>query len=197
MQWVTQKKFLSVELTMNISKTLFFFCRGYKRTEYAWFRYSKLLKLNVFKIKILKFIRPKVNSFFNYLNPKGVKLIPRLRVALCNLRDHKFKHSFQDCLKPICSCGIEIETTAHFLLHCLNYFHEGKTLLDNITSVLRNILEQITLLLIIFFSLVLPSSLCWWLFKYNYLKCNNQLYNIYKKIWWFYIYDLRVTIKPF
>ena len=175
----------------------FFFCRRYKRTEYAWFRYSKLLKLNVFKIKILKFIRPKVNSFFNYLNPKGVKLIPRLQVALCNLRDHKFKHSFQDCLKPICSCGIEIETTAHFLLHCLNYFHEEKTLLDNITSVLRNILEQITLLLIIFFSLVIPSSLCWWLFKYNYLKCNNQLYNIYKKIWWFYIYDLRVTIKPF
>ena len=31
--------------------------------------------LNVFKNKVLKFIRPKANSFFNCLDPKGVKLI--------------------------------------------------------------------------------------------------------------------------
>ena len=31
--------------------------------------------LNVLKNKILKFIRPKANSFFNCLNPKGVKSI--------------------------------------------------------------------------------------------------------------------------
>ena len=53
-----------------------------------------------------------------------------------------FKHSFQDCLNPICSCGIEVETTAHFLLHCSNYLHERKTLLDNTKSALLNILEQ-------------------------------------------------------
>ena len=98
--------------------------------------------LNFLKNKILKFIRPKVNSFFNCLNPKGVKLITRLRLGLGHLRDHNFKHSFQDCLNPICSCGIEVETTAHFLLHCPNYLHERKTLLDNIKSVLPNIFEQ-------------------------------------------------------
>ena len=53
-----------------------------------------------------------------------------------------FKHSFQDCLNPICSCGIEVETTAHFLLHYSNYLHERKTLLDNTKSALLNILEQ-------------------------------------------------------
>ena len=98
--------------------------------------------LNFLKNKILKFIRPKANSFLNCLNPKGVKLITRLRHGLSHLRDHNFKHSFQDCLNPICSCGIEVETTAHFLLHCLNYLHEWKTLLDNINSVLPNILEH-------------------------------------------------------
>ena len=98
--------------------------------------------LNVFKSKILKFIRPKAKSFFNYLNPKGVKLITRLRLGLSHLRDHKFGHSFQDCLNSICSCGIEVETTAYFLLHCPNYLHERKNLLDNIKSVLPNILKQ-------------------------------------------------------
>ena len=98
--------------------------------------------INVFKSKILKFIRPKANSFFNLLNSKWVKLIIRLRLGLSHLRDHKFKHSFEDCLNAICSCGIEVGTTAHFLLHCLKYLHDRKTHLDNIKSVLPNILEQ-------------------------------------------------------
>ena len=44
--------------------------------------------LNVFKSKILKFIRPKESFFFNCLNPEGVKLITRLRLGLSHLRDH-------------------------------------------------------------------------------------------------------------
>ena len=98
--------------------------------------------LNVFKSRILKFIRPKENSFFNFLNPKGVKLISRLRLGFSHLRDHKFKHSFQDFLNPICSCDIEVKTTAHFLLHCPSYLLEIKILLNNIKSALPNILEQ-------------------------------------------------------
>ena len=62
--------------------------------------------------------------------------------GLSHLRDHKFKHSFQNFLNPICSCGTEVETTAHYLLHCANYLHERKILLDNIISVFPDILEQ-------------------------------------------------------
>ena len=87
-------------------------------------------------------ISNKANSFFNCLNPNRVKLITRLRVRLSHLRDHKGKHSFQDCLNPICSCGIEVEATAHFLLHCFNYLDERKTLLGNIKSVFPNSLEK-------------------------------------------------------
>ena len=90
----------------------------------------------------LKFIRPNTNSFFNCLNPAGVKSIKRLRLGLSYLWDHKFKHVFQDCLNPICICCIEIETTAHYLLHCPYYLPERKNLLDNIKSVFPNILEQ-------------------------------------------------------
>ena len=45
----------------------------------------------IFKNNILKFIRPKSNSFFNCCNLKGIRLIIRLRLELSHLRDHKFK----------------------------------------------------------------------------------------------------------
>ena len=50
------------------------------------------------------------STVFNCRNPKGVKLLTRLRLGFSHLRDHKFKHSFQDSLNTICSCGNGIET---------------------------------------------------------------------------------------
>ena len=67
---------------------------------------------NVFKNSILKFIRPSPNKIFQCHNPKGIKLVTRLRLGLSHLREHKFKHSFQDTLNPLCSCGLYIETTS-------------------------------------------------------------------------------------
>ena len=61
--------------------------------------------LNVFKSKVIKFVRPKANSSFNCLNHTGVKLTTRLLLGLSQLREHKLKHSFQDCLNPLCSYG--------------------------------------------------------------------------------------------
>ena len=70
-------------------------------------------------------------------------MVTKLQLVLNHLRDHKFKHSFQDCLNPVCSSSNEVEASGHFLLHCLNYLHERETILDNVKSVLPNILEQI------------------------------------------------------
>ena len=110
---------------------------------------------NVFKGKVLNFIRSKENSFFNCLNPKGVKLIKRLRLGITHLRDHKFKHSFQDCLNPICTCGIEVKTTAHFLLHCPNYYLKEKLFWTTSNLSFLIFWNKVTLLLIMFFSLVI------------------------------------------
>ena len=55
---------------------------------------------NIFRKSILKFIRPSANSLFNCHNPKGIKFITRLRLGLSHLREHKFRHSFQDSLNP-------------------------------------------------------------------------------------------------
>ena len=71
--------------------------------------------LALFKKSILAFVRPSQNSTFHYLNPNGLKLITRFRLGLSHLGFHKFKHSFQDTLNPICNCGTA-ETTNHYLL---------------------------------------------------------------------------------
>ena len=64
--------------------------------------------LNVFKNSLLKFIHLSGNSVFNCHNPRGVKLLTRLRLGLSHLQEHKFKHGFQDSLNPICSCGNDV-----------------------------------------------------------------------------------------
>ena len=96
---------------------------------------------NIFRKSILKFIRPSANSFFDCRNPKGIKFITRLRLGLSHLREHKFKHSFQDSLNPFCSCGLDIESTAHFLFHCPRYNTERRTLLSAIENIDNNLLD--------------------------------------------------------
>ena len=51
---------------------------------------------SVFKSNILKSIRPSPNSAYNCHNPRRICLITRLRLGLSHLRQHKFKHGFQD-----------------------------------------------------------------------------------------------------
>ena len=49
---------------------------------------------------------------------------------MSHLREHKFKHNFQDCLNPICSRGVDIESISHFLLHCPTFNDERYTLIS-------------------------------------------------------------------
>ena len=41
----------------------------------------------------------------------------RLPLGLRNLREHKCNHHFQNCSNPLCSGGMDIESTSHFFLH--------------------------------------------------------------------------------
>ena len=90
----------------------------------------------------MNFIRPSGSTAYNCHNPKGVKLLTRLRLGLTHLREHKFKHSFQDPLNPICSCDNDIETSTYFLLHCPNVSNERLTFLNIIGSIDKNILTR-------------------------------------------------------
>ena len=97
--------------------------------------------ISVFKEKTLNFIRPYPNSFFDCHNPKGIKLITRLRLGLSHLREHKFKHSFQDTINPLCNCGQDIESSTHFFLHCPFFINERRTLLSTIRSLDNKLLD--------------------------------------------------------
>ena len=97
---------------------------------------------SVFKESTLEFIRSSSNCIFNCHSPEGIKLITRLRLGLSRLREFKFPHNFQNTLNPICSCGDDIETTIHDLLHCPNYLDERRTLLDNLQSIGENIHDK-------------------------------------------------------
>ena len=100
------------------------------------------LSLSLFNTNILKFIRSSPNSVYNCHNPKGLKFITTLRLGVSHLREHKFKYSFQDTINPICNCGLDIEPTKHFLLHCPQFVNERCTLLSNIGNINYNLLEN-------------------------------------------------------
>ena len=98
--------------------------------------------MNAFKLSLLKFVRPVANSVFERNDPYGLKLLTRFCLGLTHLRYHKFRHNFQDWIKPICVCGLEIETTAHFLLHCPIFQCARQSLLTNIKKIDESILKK-------------------------------------------------------
>ena len=91
--------------------------------------------INVFKKELLKFIRPEPNSTYSIHDTKELELFTRFRLGLTHLGDHIFRHNFPDFTSPMCSCGQDIETTTHFLLHCPNHHCARKILFHKITQV--------------------------------------------------------------
>ena len=105
-------------------------------------RIRKSTSRHILKNLILKFIKPEPNRISSAQNFEGLKLLTKMKFGLSHLVDHKFRHNFQDCLNPICSCGQEIEPTSHFLFHCLNYRCARKTFFEKIKVIDSNILNQ-------------------------------------------------------
>ena len=96
----------------------------------------------VFKNINLKFIRPSPGKIFHCHNPKGIKLVTRLRLGLSYFREHKFKYSFQDTLNPLCCCGHDIETTSHYFFYCHLFHAERSTLLNSINEIDSTIFKK-------------------------------------------------------
>ena len=95
----------------------------------------------IFKSNILKFIRPTPRSIFNCYNQKGIRLMIRLRLALSYLSEHKFNHNFQNCINSLCSCGMDIQSTSHFFLHCLLFDDKRITLLSTLNKLDYKLIE--------------------------------------------------------
>ena len=94
----------------------------------------KIKSIVQFKTKILSFIRPKENSIFKIHDINGIKLLNRLRLHFSHLNEHKFRHNFIATIDPMCSCGLEPETTLHYLLRCNLYSDLRAELLNDICA---------------------------------------------------------------
>ena len=106
-------------------------------------RLRKVKSFTDFKKNILSFLRPKANSVFICNSSKGLKFVTRLRLGLSYLREHKFKHSFQDSINPLCSCSLDVESTIHYFLHCPQFTIERHTLLNTIGQIDNKLLDSI------------------------------------------------------
>ena len=80
-----------------------------------------------FKKYLNDFIRPSRHFFFAIHDKFGIKVLTEILVSFSNLRDHRFNYNF-NCESPICSCGIEYETSVHFFLRCPLYTTQRFTL---------------------------------------------------------------------
>ena len=90
-----------------------------------------------FKMNINQVIRPKPSSTCTKRNKYGMKLLTQIRVDFSDLRDHRFNHKF-NCSSPLCSCGIEDETSTHFLLCCPRFTVLRNTYLGKISQIVKS-----------------------------------------------------------
>ena len=121
--------------------------------------------MNVFKLFLLKFVKPIAYSVFEINNPCCLKLLARLRLGLSHLHYHKFGHNFQDSINPTCFCGLEVETTTHFLLHYPLFQSFRQSLLINIKKTDESILKK--------HDKLITKILLYGDYKFD-LSCNNS-----------------------
>ena len=81
------------------------------------------------------FKKPKANSVYNCNSSKRLKFVTRLCLDLSQLREHKYKHSFQDSMNPLFSCSLDVESTIDYLLHCPLFTTKRHTLLNTISQI--------------------------------------------------------------
>ena len=92
------------------------------------------------------------NSVFSVADIYGIKLLTRLRLSLIHLREHKFRHSFQVTIIPLCSCNIEVKSTSFFLYY-QNFITPRTIPMNKTRKTASNILnlDQISLTKLILF----------------------------------------------
>ena len=114
-----------------------------------WFKLDNNIRnsesIEIFKSKLLSFIRPVQSNIYSIFDPEGLKLLTRLRLGFTHLNEHKFRHNFQDCLNPLCSCSLEIEDTSHYLLHCHHFSNHRIDLMNSVNLIIPNFESKTTL----------------------------------------------------
>ena len=113
--------------------------------------YRNLDSHEMFRKKLLNFIKPSEKSIFNIYDPQGSKLLNRLRLGFSHLREHKFRHNFADTVNSLCSCALAAESTDHFFLRCQNYVSFRTALMNELSSINSEVISIDPVLLVILY----------------------------------------------
>ena len=92
----------------------------------------------IFKNRLLLFIRPVPSNVCNIFDPVGLKFLTRLRLNVSRLNEHRFRHNFQNCIKPLCTCSLEIEDTSNYLLHSEHFCQLRNDFMNSLNKVFEN-----------------------------------------------------------
>ena len=63
------------------------------------------------------------------------------RLGLSDLREHNFKHIFEDSSNSLCKCHHNIESATHYLLHCTLFVNERNTFFATLRTLDCNLLD--------------------------------------------------------
>ena len=117
--------------TQRYANSFFPYCINHWETLDSEIKFST--STQTFKNKINEHIRSEPNIFCEH-NRQGMRRLTQIRVDFSDLRDHRFNHRF-NCPSPKCTCGIEDETTSHFLLCCPRFTNIRPLYLSKISQI--------------------------------------------------------------
>ena len=101
--------------------------------------------MDQYKSMLMYFVSLNQRSLFSIHHPVGVKLLTRLRLKFSHLNEHKFCHTFRDCVTPVSDSGAETETISHFFLLCQYLANERRKLWDDVYRIddsIKNLNEE-------------------------------------------------------
>ena len=75
------------------------------------------------------------------MDPVAIKYITRIGLGLSHLREHKFKHSFQNSINPKCNWGNDVESVIHFFSIVTYIVFESCTLLNSLRKINNKLLD--------------------------------------------------------
>ena len=107
----------------------------YTITEWNKFNWSirDWTSLNIFKCRILQFVKALENSVYACHNTIGTKYLARRRLGF----NHPcfFNRGFVRAIDPFCSCSMENENIVYYFLYCPNFSSMWKTFLNEVASI--------------------------------------------------------------
>ena len=95
---------------------------------------TKLPTISRFKKALIQTVRPERKPTFGIIDKYGLSLLTRLRVDFSDLREYRYRRSF-NCSSPLCACTQENETTEHFFMRCPRYNSQRMKLLGSLCEI--------------------------------------------------------------